>query len=89
MLNRLPGLDPTELPSGECCRYFVESSERILLGPVSLAKFAVRFETPSGAMTKIVFEYPTQAVAAERFRAFRALQGVTMGQRPPKGDEEA
>jgi hypothetical protein len=40
MLDRLPGLDPTDPPSGECRRYFVDSSERILLGPVSLAKFA-------------------------------------------------
>jgi hypothetical protein len=94
MLDRLPGLDPTDPPSGECCRYFVESSERILVGPVSLAKFAARvplaaagfrlggrgriarFETPTGAMTKIVFEYPSQVVAAERFPAFRALHGA-------------
>jgi hypothetical protein len=93
MLDRLPGLDPTEPPGGECCGYFVESSGRILLGPVSLAKFAprvppaaagfrqggrgsvARFETPSGAMTKIVFEYPSQAIADERFRTFRALRG--------------
>jgi hypothetical protein len=40
MLDRLPGLDPTDPPSGECRRYFVDSSERILLGSVSLAKFA-------------------------------------------------
>jgi hypothetical protein len=94
MLDRLPGLDPTKPSSGECCRYFVESSERILLGPVSLAKFAARvppgaagfrlgvrgrvarFEAPSGAMTKIVFEYASRAVADERFHALRALNGA-------------
>jgi len=42
MLDRLPGLDPSEPRMVNCCRYFVESSERILLGPVSLAKFAPR-----------------------------------------------
>jgi hypothetical protein len=94
MLDRLPGLDPTDPPSGECCGYFVESSERILRGPVSLAKFAprippatagfnlggrgrvARFETPSGVMTKIVFEYPSQAIADQRFRTFRTLRGA-------------
>jgi hypothetical protein len=94
MLDRLPGLDPTEPASGECCGYFVESSERLLLGPVSLARFAARvpsaaagfklggrgrvarFETPSGTMTKIVFEYASPAVAEERLDAFRALNGA-------------
>jgi hypothetical protein len=94
MLDRLPGLDPTQPSISECCRYFLESSERILIGPVSLAKFAVhgplsvagvrlgwrgrvaRFETPSGAVTKIVFEYASPAVAEDRFHAFRALPGA-------------
>ncbi len=94
MLDHLPGLDQTDPPIDECCGYMVESSERILLGPISLAKFAARvppgaagfslggrgrvarFETPSGAMIRIVFEYPSQAIAEDRLRAFRALPGA-------------
>jgi hypothetical protein len=49
LLNHLPGLDAAEPSKGECCRYFDESSERILLGPVSLAKFAARVPPPVAA----------------------------------------
>jgi hypothetical protein len=38
MLNGLIELDPTEPGPDECCYTFVEGSERILLGPASLAR---------------------------------------------------
>jgi hypothetical protein len=49
LLNHLPELDAAEPSKGECCRYFDESSERILLGPVSLAKFAALVPSPVAA----------------------------------------
>ena len=42
LLDHLPGLDAAEPSADECCRYFEQSSERRLLGPVSLARFAGR-----------------------------------------------
>ncbi len=94
MLEHIIGLDPTVPEPDECCGYFVEHSDRILLGPISLARFAPRvplsvagftlgaqgriahYETPSGPMTRIVFQYPTPAIAQERVPAFRALPGA-------------
>jgi len=94
LLERAPAFDRREPGKGECCRYFVEASERIVLGPVSLVRFAprippsvaafgpgvqgrvARFETPAGAMSKIVFEYPAPGIAAERVKAFRTLPGA-------------
>ena len=40
MLDELTGIDPAEPGPDECCRYFVASSDRLLLGPVSLSRFA-------------------------------------------------
>lgn len=40
IIDHLPVFDSKETSTGDCCGYFVESSERILLGPVSLARFA-------------------------------------------------
>jgi hypothetical protein len=49
MLDRLPGLDPTEIEPDACCRYFDHSSERLILGPVALARFAPRIPAPLDA----------------------------------------
>ncbi|HZO56859.1 MAG TPA: hypothetical protein VFB63_29385 [Bryobacteraceae bacterium] len=91
MLDGLPNVDAFELDPDYCCAYFVESSERIILGPVSLARFAQRippsvaafrlgararlatYETPTGTISRVVFEYPTQAIAEERINDFRSL----------------
>lgn len=69
------------------------SSERLLLGPESLSRFApeippsvaafrlggwgriARSEMPSGAMTRIVFEYPDETIADGRVAAFESLRG--------------
>jgi hypothetical protein len=48
MLKHLGGFDPAEASHDECCRYYVEGSDRLLLGPASLAKFAPRI-SPSAA----------------------------------------
>jgi hypothetical protein len=95
MLIKLPALDSTKPDHDEYGRYAYQSSERLLLGPVSLARFAgrippsvaafrmggkgriARFETPGGAMDRIVFEYPSAAVAEERLAAFRSLPGAS------------
>jgi hypothetical protein len=37
-----------------------------------------RFETPAGAMTKVVFEYSTQETAADRAKALGALPGAVV-----------
>lgn len=94
MFDRLPEVDPAEPGPDECCRYLETSSERVLLGPVSLAKFAARippsvaafrrgargrvarFETPSGPIWRIVFEYPDAAAAQQQQQSFRALPGA-------------
>jgi hypothetical protein len=51
MLDRLPGLDGTAPPKGECCAYFVPSSERYLLGPVSLKRFAPKVPVEVAAIS--------------------------------------
>jgi hypothetical protein len=94
MFEGLPALDHNEPPADECCRYLDASSERLLLGPVSLERFArlmppsvaafrlggrgriARFETPAGPMSRMVFTYPSAAVAQERSAAFGALEGA-------------
>jgi hypothetical protein len=38
-----------------------------------------RFETPAGSMSRIVFEYPAEAVAQARAAAFRAVPGALVG----------
>ena len=42
LLNSLKDVDPTEPSPDECCAYIVEGSERILLGPASLARLVPR-----------------------------------------------
>jgi len=37
-----------------------------------------RFQTPAGAMTAVVFEYPTEAAAADRAKALGALPGAVV-----------
>ncbi len=64
ILERLSSFDANSPIEGDCCRYFVESSERRIFGPVSLARFAagvpasvVGFD--SGVIGRISrFEFP-------------------------------
>jgi hypothetical protein len=42
VLEQLPRVDLVEPGEGDCCNYFIGSSERLLLGPISLRKFAGR-----------------------------------------------
>jgi hypothetical protein len=48
LLNGLRNFDPTEPRPDECCAYFVEGSDRMVLGPVSLARLVPRIP-PSAA----------------------------------------
>src|SRR5262249_33741836 len=40
LLNQVGWMDAAEPSHDACCRYYVEGSDRLLLGPVSLARFA-------------------------------------------------
>lgn len=91
MLAKLPGIIADEKPWDLSGRYMDFGSARMVLGPVSLARFGSRippsvvafrlgatgrmagFETPSGRMTVIVIEYPSEAVANERLAALAVL----------------
>lgn len=93
LLRTMPSPDAA-LEEDQGSNWMDPASERFLLGPESLARFApeippsmaafrlggwgriARFEMPSGAVTRIVFEYADEATAYGRLAAFESLRGV-------------